>query len=328
MIFLVLSIDTECDKDENWNIRRPLSFTNIIYGIRQRLIPLFTKYNIKPTYLISPEVINNRESVEVLKTMENCELGTHLHCEFIEPYSDLNCISTLKTQNMLPYEIEFQKIKNLTNLFENNFNYSPLSFRAGRFGISTNTIKILSQLGYRVDSSIVPFRIQNYNAIKQSFFGAPLTPYHPSINNYNKKGNSDILEVPVSHFIDGFNKWPSFILRQLSEYNNLFIKILKRFGTSFQKTWIRPYRLNSIELINATQQMIHTYFKNEKHIMINIMFHSNEIMANCSPYCKSTIDVDNYINSLDKYFDNLFSNYQIHSISLADSIDFFNNKLS
>ena len=80
MKYIIVSIDTECDKDENWLIRRPLSFTNVTRGIRERLTPLFTRYNIKPTYLISPEVLNSRGSVESLKSIENCELGTHLHC--------------------------------------------------------------------------------------------------------------------------------------------------------------------------------------------------------------------------------------------------------
>ena len=69
MILLVLSIDTECDKDQNWNVKRPMSFTNIISGIPQRLTPLFGKYKIKPTYLISPEVLNDEDSVSLLKSM-------------------------------------------------------------------------------------------------------------------------------------------------------------------------------------------------------------------------------------------------------------------
>ena len=323
MIFLVLSIDTECDKDKNWNVRRPISFSNIKYGIPQRLTPLFTKYNIKPTYLISPEVLHDKESVEVLKTIENCELGTHLHCEFIEPYVDHDSITTLETQNMLTYEIEYQKMFNLTNLFKNRIGYSPLSFRAGRFGISMHTLKILSQLGYRIDSSVVPFRIQKYNSIKQSFFGASLIPYRPSNDNYNKKGSSRVLEVPVSHFIEGFNNWPPFILRKLSDFNNLPTRVLKKCGKNFRSHWIRPYRLNSEGLIQATKKMIQTYFKGEKHAIINIMFHSNEIMENCSPYCSSTADVEKYINSLDVYFEHLYSNYQVKSVVLADCVDFF-----
>ena len=99
MIFLILSIDTECDKDKNWNVRRPMSFTNVTTGIPQRLTPLFAKYNIKPTYLISPEVLNDEDSVNLLKSMKNCELGTHLHCEFIEPDARFNSVTTLGTQN-------------------------------------------------------------------------------------------------------------------------------------------------------------------------------------------------------------------------------------
>ena len=93
---------------------------NIISGIPQRLTPLFGKYKIKPTYLISPEVLNDEDSVSLLKSMKNCELGTHLHCEFIDPDANFNSITTLRTQNTLTYEIEYKKISNLTDLFKND----------------------------------------------------------------------------------------------------------------------------------------------------------------------------------------------------------------
>ncbi len=54
-------------------------------GIAKIHHPLFQQHSVKPTYLISPEVLNDTQSVETLKQLKDCELGTHLHTEYIEP---------------------------------------------------------------------------------------------------------------------------------------------------------------------------------------------------------------------------------------------------
>ncbi|MEO0169496.1 MAG: hypothetical protein ABIL42_04655, partial [candidate division WOR-3 bacterium] len=92
----VISIDTECDKGRNWEIIRPLSFVGIYKGVGEYLQPLFEKHKIKATYLISPEVMGDDKSVEILKDVEKsgAELGTHLHGEFLEPLSNPNAYKT------------------------------------------------------------------------------------------------------------------------------------------------------------------------------------------------------------------------------------------
>ncbi|MGH7283779.1 MAG: hypothetical protein ACRELY_19820, partial [Polyangiaceae bacterium] len=85
-IVLVVSIDCECDKGPAWRSRRPLAFDGIREGIGARLQPLFEKYDARPTYLLSPEVMRHAASVELLASIASrAELGTHLHGEYAEP---------------------------------------------------------------------------------------------------------------------------------------------------------------------------------------------------------------------------------------------------
>ena len=58
-----ITVDTECDKSVNWTNSNPLSFNSIYQGIPERLQPLFETYSIKPTYFLSPEVIEDKKSV-------------------------------------------------------------------------------------------------------------------------------------------------------------------------------------------------------------------------------------------------------------------------
>src|SRR5512147_36688 len=82
---MAVSIDVECDKDERWAVRRPLTFKGVHEGIGERLTPLFAEYGVRPTYLLSPEVIRDGACADLFRELQDCELGTHLHPEFVLP---------------------------------------------------------------------------------------------------------------------------------------------------------------------------------------------------------------------------------------------------
>ena len=112
-IYFAITIDTECDKGKEWKVRQPLSFLNIVEGIPDRLQPLFEKYGIKPTYLLSPEILKDDTCVDLFRSMEErVEFGTHLHTEFIEPHPDWGTDNTNAFQSDFPPKVEFQKLKN------------------------------------------------------------------------------------------------------------------------------------------------------------------------------------------------------------------------
>ena len=74
--YLCVTIDTECDKGQGWRTQRPLAFAGVLEGVGRRLQPLFAEYRAKPTYLLSPEVMRDAASVELLRRIApNVELG-------------------------------------------------------------------------------------------------------------------------------------------------------------------------------------------------------------------------------------------------------------
>lgn len=88
-VLFVISIDVEIDKSPDYSISSHESFESVIHGIPEILTPLFEQYSAKPTYLLSPEVIECKDCAKVLRNLKNCKLGTHLHGEFTEPYRKL-----------------------------------------------------------------------------------------------------------------------------------------------------------------------------------------------------------------------------------------------
>ncbi|MEE9506982.1 MAG: polysaccharide deacetylase family protein [Thermoplasmata archaeon] len=76
----------------------------------------------------------------------------------------------------------------------------PVMFRAPQFGADGKTVLALEDLGYRVDSSVLPGR-----SVKRGVFGktldftnAPREVYHPSESDIAKEGHSSIVEIPLT----------------------------------------------------------------------------------------------------------------------------------
>lgn len=318
-VHLVVSIDTECDKGPRWQTQQPLRFDSVRRGIPEKLMPLFESFGVKPTFLLSPEVMRDDASCEILSGIENCELGTHLHGEFIEPQADWDSTITSVAQLTYSPEVEQQKLENLTHLFEQKFSRSPLCFRAGRFGLGVRTLDFLSTLGYRVDSSVTPFWRHDFGGGHiNNFWGAPTFPYFPAERDARKTGNLKILEVPVTIVNPLFIKWPGWILRRLNERSLLVKKIPLRLGFQNPKTlWLRPQRSTDVEMIEVAHLAIeHTPVK--QPVLLNMMYHNVEVFPGASPYAATESDVDNILQSQRAFFHWLFTNHTVKSIGLSD----------
>jgi hypothetical protein len=315
LVYLIVSIDTECDKGPGWKLQQPMAFENVIKGLPQTLEPLFNKFAIKPTYLLSPEIIQHAESVAYFKSLNTVELGTHLHIEFIDPDANWQADRTKEIQADLSSTLEFEKLQNLTDLFKNNLGYAPIAFRAGRFGIGKNSFAHLHKLGYQVDSSVTPFKTHYYESgTVNNFWGQPSYPYRIS--------NTNLLQVPVSITNKDFSKLPRWLLQGLEDKRTLSKKILGRLGYRTKSSWFRPHRNDGNGLIQVAKQLIQTT-PSTKIPVLNMMFHSNEIWAGASPYCQTEEEVKAYLKALDRVFTFLNNNYKVCSTGLGEYASYF-----
>ena len=107
---------------------------------------------------------------------------------------------------------------------------------------------------------------------------SPEQPYFCHHSNIYKEGNSSLLEIPVT--------------------------IIK--GTKFfimeKHLWLRPKFSSLKEIKKIIKYMKSTYAENE-FIVLNMMFHSQEIIPNASPYTKTEEEVATYINFLETVFE-------------------------
>jgi len=275
-VYLIITIDTECDHNPQWARSNPITFKSITVGIPQILQPAFESVGAVPTYLLTVEVMEDRESVVALNNLKGrYEFGTHLHSAFIEPekkFQNYAGIDSPDFQCNCPPEVEFKKLENLTNLFENSFNYNPSSFRAGRFGAGVNTLESLHKLGYLVDTSVTPHILWNEPNGSVDYRKAPEQPYFPARGTMlepAKVNDNGLLEIPVT--------------------------VKKRFLRGPQ--WFRPWFSSVKKMKEVVRYHLKQYGHNDT-IVINMMFHSMEVIPKASPYPQTDAEVTVFIDDM------------------------------
>ena len=257
---IFVTIDTEMDADIHWKKKRPIGFTSIIEGIPQIYRPIWDKYDICPIYFVSPEVVKDAQCCKILKDeiSKGAIIGAHLHPEYVEP--QMGIIGKIEMEQFpcfgYTYEIEREKIQNLKNLIIDNLGTTPIWYRAARFGADEDTIKIISELGFKYDSS-----------------------FTPGIN-WKSKGGPDHSKISLKAYkISGMNvkEYPITImgkrlgvLGRLLPDNWLFYR------------WLRPTHMTYIEERHFIDWLA---AKGVEEIVM--MFHSMEIMINKTPYVRS-----------------------------------------
>jgi hypothetical protein len=299
-VFLTVSIDCECDKGRGWRSQRPLAFVGVSDGVGERLQPLFEKYGAKPTYLLSPEVMRDEKSVDLFSALgSRAEIGTHLHGEYAEPGA-FEPEVTRVFQRDYPRETEREKLQSTTNAFVSAFGRQPKSFRAGRFGVGANTIGLLEELGYAVDSSVTPFMRWGDAGSTFSFERAPTQPYRPSANAPERIGSAKLVEVPVTIRPHFFGRLPIF-------------------GKYVEPRWLRPTRGSGTQLVDVAREEIREAQRaaSDRPVVLNAMFHNVEVIPNGSPYAATEGEARAILERLETLL--VFAKSQaIHFVGLSD----------
>ena len=106
-----------------------------------------------------------------------------------------------------PYEKQHDWLLRATEAIEEATNVRPSIFRAPFLQVSDTMLRVLGELGYRIDSSIPARRFDAGFGMVNSlgYFFAPLQPYHPNPRNLARRGSSPIIEMPPSSFIFPIN---------------------------------------------------------------------------------------------------------------------------
>lgn len=317
---VIITIDTE--GDNQWDHGRDLTVENITYI--PRFQNLCEKFNIKPTYLITTEVAQDKAAKEILNTYsktEKAEIGAHLHSWSTPPFIDRegyrkNDINHAFASE-LPFDLLDNKVCALTKQIETSFGKRPTSFRSGRYGFNESVAKSLIKNGYLVDSSVTPFVTWAAHKGVPGMNGGPdfidSIPYPYQM----KLKDEAITEIPITILPTRFPLNRN--LRMARSYfrnvnNSLFLRGLRKLFYTDQPIWLRPTP-------NMTMQLFEKLI-NEAIILklpfIVMMFHSSELMPGCSKYRPDRESVEELYDLLEQFFARL-EVHKISSVTLTDA---------
>lgn len=187
---LYVVVDTEAEFD--WT--KPFDRTSTeVTSICQQVLAqeIFDVHGVRPVYLIDYAVASQPAGYEPLRRIldrHGCVIGAHLHPWINPPHREEISEYTSFAGN-LPPDLEYCKLRMLTEMIEQNLGIQPLFFKAGRYGLGPSTVGALRRLGFKVDFSIMPLADMRSKG-GPDFRFAQACPY--------RTGEGDILFLPMT----------------------------------------------------------------------------------------------------------------------------------
>lgn len=316
----IITLDTEADNQ--WDHGREITIENMRHV--PRFQELCNKYKIKPTYLITSEVCEDGFAKEILNDYQEndqAEIGAHLHPWTTPPflnkdgyrYNDDNHAFA----NQLPDDLLINKLRYLTDQIGTSFGKRPTSFRSGRYGFNEKVAKALISNEYIVDSSVTPY--MSWTAFK----GLPGQEGGPDFMNkrpfpyrYDHNDNT-LVEIPVTIIP---TKFPLTMDNNFTRYyfNNVnqkfILRGLRKIFFKYQPLWLRPSPWMDL---NGLNDVVDTAMKIKLPFLVMI-FHSSELMPDCSIYRTDSESIEKLYDLLESFFISL-KNRNIHSVSLTEA---------
>lgn len=176
----------------------PLLITLDLHQHRQldacviRSAEFFTHYAQRVTYFVPAMYV--RRDPELGGTLRRVRaMGHTIGCHGLNH-------ATSENLNAVSPTTEFTILKDATKILQDTLGEPITCFRAPCFLISSRTLPILAELGYRADLSVTP---QHFPLLSSSpwAFGrliAPRSPYQPSEQSPFRSGRVPLLEIPTS----------------------------------------------------------------------------------------------------------------------------------
>lgn len=296
---LCVVIDTE----EEFDWSGPLSSRNIsVQSINDigRGQAIFRRYGLRPAYLLDYPVIADPRAAGVFGPWAEageCLIGAQLHPWVTPPHEEVVCPYNSYPCNLDP-DLEQRKLAALTERIRSTLGIAPRIYKAGRYGLDLAREAMLSGLGYRVDTSVVPYRSFAGAGGGPNFFGYPERLFWSG-----PAGN--VLYLPVTQSLVG----PLRFLRR----HRVSQRIFGRFSSSLHLPGILA-RLHLLERIMLTPEGVS--FAEMRKLVDSMLaegervfafsLHSPSFMPGGTPYVRSAAERDAFLARIEQFLDYFF----------------------
>ncbi len=295
---LIVTIDTE---EDNWAPYAPTGYTVRNIERLPVLQDLFAAYGVRPTYLVTYQVITHESAAEILDTLlhsEQCEIGAHCHPWSTPPFTEERIERNSMLCN-LPPALQAAKIRSLHAAIVSRLGVSATCFRSGRWGYSPTVAATLHALGYRVDTSITAYTDwRNYAG--PDYSNMPPTPFLFSPEDiYRSHPTGCMLQVPatVGYLQRDFALSNALVngIRHSSLRHLRLIGVLDRLGW-LNKVWLSPENSTGAQMIALARRM-----RDSGYPLVNMFFHSSTLTAGLTPFVRRRQDEVQFLDRIQEF---------------------------
>lgn len=291
---VVVVVDTEAEFD--WARQQPRRAMGVTSVERQaQTLPIFARYGVRPTFVLDYPVSSTPEGYQFIRDLHRsgaCEIGAHLqpwdNPPFVEQKTDENSYP-----GNLPFELEREKLVQLTRAIADNIGIRPRIYKAGRYGVGRATAQILAELGYEIDVSVVP------GTDLRRKFGPDFT--RCGARPYWFGANPALLEIPLSIGYTGLlslNGSMAYVLTMNERLKALHVPgVLARLGL-VERITLTPEGISFEELRRLTLALLRT-----GHRVFSFTYHSPSLAPGNTPYVRSEADLRAFLRRIEQYLD-------------------------
>ena len=291
---IVVVVDTEAEFD--WARKQPRRAMGVTSVKRQAQTQrIFERYSVRPTFVLDYPVSSTPEGYEFIRDLHRsgiCEIGAHLQPwdtpPFVEQATDENSYP-----GNLPYELEREKLIQLTQIIIENFGVRPRIYKAGRYGVGPFTAQILAELDYQIDVSVVPGTDLSRN------FGPNFS--HCGARPYWFGAGRPLLEIPLSIGYTGLlaPAGPmAYLLTMNEQLKALHVPgILARLGL-VERITLTPEGISFAEQRRLTRALLRS-----GHRVFSFTYHSPSLAPGNTPYVRNEAELRAFLLRIEQYLD-------------------------
>lgn len=291
---LVVVIDTEEGFD--WGMPHSREQVDVsAMGDLYRVQDIFDRYQIVPCYVIDYPVASQQAGYEYLRRVHQdgrCVIGAHLHPWVSPPHTE-----AVTRKNSFPgnleRSLEREKLSRLLDAIEESFDYRPITYKAGRYGIGPNSASILRELDLLIDLSPTPgFDYSSENGPDyRDYVNSPFW-FGPSQNQ---------LCIPCTGGYAGFlGKYSragyEFASKPMFQPFRA-LGILARLG-AVERIRLSPEGFTLAEMVRISNFLI---ARGER--ILTLSFHSPSVTPGFTPYVENKRQLSIFLKTLQEYLE-------------------------
>jgi len=292
----ILSVVIHTEEEFDWSRDHAREETGVEHmRYIGRAQDIFDAFGIVPNYVVDYPIASQPLGYETLRRYQDdgrALIGTHLHPWVSPPLTEILSRANTYPGN-LPPEVEYEKLRVLTETIAANFGCRPLTYLAGRYGNGPNSAAILEELGYEVDISVAP-------PIDYSADGGPdYSCYSAEPFWFGRQRR--LLGLPGAGGYAGWLKSAGTPFYRLLTHRHLRWARLPGITSrlrAFERIRLSPEDYTFEEMCRLTRSML-----SEGQRIFVFSFHSPSVHPGFTPYVRDMAGLDHFLDKTRRYFE-------------------------